>query len=328
MRLESRRMLVDENVDASGEVKQHRKKSCTEEPGSASSDRIKVSATALATIIAAGTAAYGYYMWAGLLGVSALAVLFAIFIPQTFPVPDEVDALLTGTSAKPPEKKTKSALNKCSEGEAEGESDAEGKSDAEGEAEGETGAVGDNASCWEMMLEERVKERQQQKNQQRNMALLCSLPSDKMHLQKKLRYVQLRGIVSGTHFALPGIGAPPDFKVPVRAFRAEDLVGKYLVAVGWNEVGEYNYKRKEPGGEVERSQAPVSCFIPTKPKPGQEAAIYSYGCLLEVADAESWVGVKFAYHEEKLPAIVRPCADVQEVATPRTPSSCGSFASC
>ena len=207
------------------------------------------------------------------------------------------------------------------------EGQAEGESDAEGEAEGESDAESHMLKSFWEKLKERMKENRNKEQEEENLALRCSLPPDQMELEDQRPYVKLRGLCSATHFALAGIGAAPDFKVPVDRFRAEDIVGKYLVAVGLNEDGEYTYKRKKATGKVELSDAPVSCFVPTKIEPGQEAAIYSYGCLLQVADADSWVGVKFAYHEEKLPAIERACADVREVRTPETPSSCGSFAS-
>ena len=154
----------------------------------------------------------------------------------------------------------------------------------------------------------------------------CGLPSHwNGDAENVWGYVKLMGAGNGEHYALPGVGEAPDFKVPLHAFKAQDLVGKYLVPIGWNEKGEYTFKREEPGGAVELSASPVSCFLPSEIKPGQEAAaIYSYGCLSRVADEDSVVRVKFALHEEKAPAIEVPCAEVDEVKTPRTPSSVGS----
>ena len=82
---------------------------------------------------------------------------------------------------------------------------------------------------------------------------------------------------------------------------------------------------------MELSPAPVSCFVrrnkPGEEQTGEEPVVYSYGCLSRVADEDSVVGVKFGYHEDKAPAIEHPCADVDEVETPETPSSVASFAS-
>ena len=220
------------------------------------------------------------------------------------------------------------------------------QADGEGEIDGESDGETYDALLWEMQVKEalgdeawksviagaeemrkRDKMKLERRKELERMALSCSLPSNKMDLEQKRGYVQLRNPFSGTHYALPGVGKAPDFKVPLHAFQAQDIVGKKLVAVGWNEDGVYTYKRKEPDGELELSDAPVSCFVPIEPERGQEGAIYSYGCLSQVADTDCWVGVKFAYEEEKLPAIERPCADLEGVKTPPTPSSASSVVS-
>ena len=204
--------------------------------------------------------------------------------------------------------------------------------DAEGETKGESDDEGYDALLWEMRAketfgdevwksvierEEEIRKREtmeiEKEKELERMALLCSLSSNKMDLEHKRGYVQLRNPFSGIHYALPGVGKAPHFKVPIHAFQAQDIVGKYLVAIDWNEDGVYTYKRKEPNGELELSNAPVNCFMAIQLRRGQEGAIYSYGCLSKVAGTDSWVGVKFGHEEEKLSPIERPCADVEGV---------------
>ena len=65
----------------------------------------------------------------------------------------------------------------------------------------------------------------------------------------KLSYVSLVGAVHGERWCIPGVGKPPEFLVPLRAFRAEDILGKYLVKLTRQQEG-WALLRDEATGET------------------------------------------------------------------------------
>ena len=59
--------------------------------------------------------------------------------------------------------------------------------------------------------------------------------------RQKHPYVSLWDPLNGERYRLEGVGEAPDFLVPVKAFKAEDILDKYLVKLtrtekGWAEL--------------------------------------------------------------------------------------------
>ena len=98
-------------------------------------------------------------------------------------------------------------------------------------------------------------------SQARNRASLLALELGALEEEhSKLSYVSLVGAVHGERWCFPGVGKPPEFLVPLRAFRAEDILGKYLVKLTRQQEG-WALLRDEATGETVLSLALVSAFV-------------------------------------------------------------------
>ena len=102
---------------------------------------------------------------------------------------------------------------------------------------------------------------------------------------------------------------PPEFLVPLRAFRAEDILGKYLVKLTRQQEG-WALLRDETTGELVLSPALVSAFVGGGGRP------YMYGTLARIANDEGVVFVMFDHvsplaHFEDI-----ECEDLDGVRTP------------
>ena len=116
--------------------------------------------------------------------------------------------------------------------------------------------------------------------------------------QRKHPYVSLWG--HGDRWRLPGVGSAPGFLVPVHAFPAERIVGRYLLKLirtqeGWEPL-------RDDNKQLVLSPAPVSEFVDKHKKP------YAYGSLAIIADDEGRVDMFF--HHTPQPALYEeiPCA--------------------
>ena len=124
-------------------------------------------------------------------------------------------------------------------------------------------------------------------SQARNRASLLALELGALEEEhSKLSYVSLVGAVHGERWCIPGVGKPPEFLVPLRAFRAEDILGKYLVKLTRQQEG-WALLRDETTGELVLSLAPVSAFVGGGGRP------YMYGTLARIANDEGVVFVMF-----------------------------------
>ena len=125
----------------------------------------------------------------------------------------------------------------------------------------------------------------------------------------KPSHVSLVGATHGERWCFPGVGKPPDFLVPVRAFRAEDILGKYLVKLTRQQEG-WTLLRDEATAQLVLSPAPVSAFV------GGDRRPYMYGTLARIANDEGMVVVMFDHvsplaHFEDI-----ECVDLDGVTTP------------
>ena len=81
-------------------------------------------------------------------------------------------------------------------------------------------------------------------------ACTCLAPSTASWLelaeaQSKHPCVTLRGALHGDRWCFPGVGRPPDVLVQVHKWRAEDIVGRYLVKLTRNKEGGWAPLRDE-----------------------------------------------------------------------------------
>ena len=149
-------------------------------------------------------------------------------------------------------------------------------------------------------------------SQARNRASLVALELGALEEEhSKLSYVSLVGAVHGERWCFPGVGKPPEFLVPLRAFRAEDILGKYLVKLTRQQEG-WALLRDEATGETVLSLAPVSAFV------GGDGLPYMYGTLARIANDEGAVFVMF--NAKSPPPYFEDikCADLGGVTTPRS----------
>ena len=107
--------------------------------------------------------------------------------------------------------------------------------------------------------------------------------------RQKHPYVSLWDPLNGERYCLEEVGEAPDFLVPVKAFRAENILGQYLVKLtrtekGWAELLDETTKKRV------LSHAPVSAF----------ASEHQYlgGSLASVANEHGYVFVKFSHERE------------------------------
>ena len=127
--------------------------------------------------------------------------------------------------------------------------------------------------------------------------------------KRKHPYVTLWGARHGDRWCVPGVGHPPGFLVPVHKFRAEDMVGRYLVKLTWQKDEGWAPLRDETKFLV-LSPRPVSAFV------GKDRRPYMYGSLALIANDEGMVLMNFdhvsppAHFEEKA------CAALDGVSTP------------
>ena len=88
---------------------------------------------------------------------------------------------------------------------------------------------------------------------------ISSLMEFEEEQRQKHPYVSLWDPLNGERYRLEEVGEAPDFLVPVKAFRAENILGQYLVKLtrtekGWAELLDETTKKRV------LSHAPVSAF--------------------------------------------------------------------
>ena len=89
-----------------------------------------------------------------------------------------------------------------------------------------------------------------------------------MALQRYTTHVRLSNPSGATRYALPGVGAPPDFAIPVKAVRIEDIVGARVIKLREDPDGGYSipYEERINAAGVRQkepmvSPVPVTCLI-------------------------------------------------------------------
>ena len=128
--------------------------------------------------------------------------------------------------------------------------------------------------------------------------------------RQKHPYVSLWDPLNGERYRLEEVGEAPDFLVPVKAFRAENMLGQYLVKLtrtekGWAELLDETTKKRV------LSHAPVSAFA-------SEHHPYLGGSLASIANEHGEVSVKFSHEREIAHFEETPRADLSRVSTPRS----------
>ena len=125
----------------------------------------------------------------------------------------------------------------------------------------------------------------------------------------KPSHVSLVGAAHGERWCFPGVGKPPDFLVPVRAFLAEEILAKYLAKLTKQQEG-WALLRDEASGEPVLSPAPVSAFV------GGDGRPYMYGSLARIANREGMVFVMFDHVSPPAHFEDIDCVDLDGVTTP------------
>ena len=120
--------------------------------------------------------------------------------------------------------------------------------------------------------------------------------------RQKHPYVSLWDPLNGERYRLEGVGEAPDFLVPVKAFKAEDILDKYLVKLtrtekGWAELLDETTKT------LVLSHAPVSAFA-------NEHHPYLGGSVASIANKHGEVFVKFSHEREIAHFEEKPCANL------------------
>ena len=119
--------------------------------------------------------------------------------------------------------------------------------------------------------------------------------------RQKHPYVSLWDPLNGERYRLKGVGEEPGFLAPVEAFKAENILGEYLVKLTWTEKGWAELLDETTKKRV-LSHAPVSAF----------ASEHQYlgGSLASVANEHGEVFVKFSHEREIAHFEEKPCADL------------------
>ena len=139
---------------------------------------------------------------------------------------------------------------------------------------------------------------------------ISSLMEFEEEQRQKHPYVSLWDPLNGERYRLKGVGEAPEFLVPVKAFKAENILGQYLVKLtrtekGWAELLDETTKKRV------LSHAPVSAFA-------SEHHPYLGGSLASIANEHGEVSVKFSHEREIAHFEETPCADLSCVSTPRS----------
>ena len=122
-------------------------------------------------------------------------------------------------------------------------------------------------------------------------------------------HVKLVGALDAERYLLPGVGELPDFMVPVRAFRVEDIINKTLIAF---EIHEGKLCCTGQDGTLALTP-PVAGVL------GREGKPRRFGSLSAVAREDGAVHVVFGHTPLKEEWEDVPCADVRGISTPPTP---------
>ena len=118
------------------------------------------------------------------------------------------------------------------------------------------------------------------------------------------------------HYCYAGVGTEPEWLVPTKAFRIEDLVGHYLLVI--NPVTGCIQRDRD---RLVLSEDRVSAVV----DPVDEIRVY--GSLAAVAHANGVVKVKFGKKEYETAKNV-PCGSLEGIRTPESRGSDASDSSC
>ena len=136
-------------------------------------------------------------------------------------------------------------------------------------------------------------------------------------------HVKLRGAINGERFALPGVGdASTDFAVPTKAFQIQKIVGRHLVTLEKTPSGSLAVQRKKNSeGDTNNKKAPVVLSpAPVCHLLDSLGNVRTHGNLDALADEENFVQVFFHHTRSVEECVDIPCANVEDISTPETPS--------
>ena len=141
-------------------------------------------------------------------------------------------------------------------------------------------------------------------------AIIVAL-AKKRRIQHK--YVHLVGAINGERYHFPGVGTAPAFLVPEQRFSAQELIGKYLIAL----------KPCQDGFQIIRQECPTSVtrqpLLSPKPVSGfldQQGKHRRGGSLAAMADESGTVRVLFGDDPVKEEVEEMEPTDVSGICTP------------
>ena len=138
-----------------------------------------------------------------------------------------------------------------------------------------------------------------------------------MAVAQKLRiqheYVHLVGAINGERYHFPGVGTAPAFLVPEQRFSAQELIGKYLIALKPCQDGFQIIRQERPTSVTRQplwSPKPVSGFL------DQQGNQRRYGSLGAMADVSGTVQVLFGDEPVNEEVEEMQPLDVSGISTP------------
>ena len=124
----------------------------------------------------------------------------------------------------------------------------------------------------------------------------------------------LRCFVSGERYSFPGPCTEDNqWTMRAKSYKLEDIVGRYLIKLTLASDGSHFIEERHDGKLVS-SKAPVSGFV----SPKQE--IRTYGPMFGALHPDGALAVCFGREKLREACEDKPCADLNDVSTPRSDS--------
>ena len=128
-------------------------------------------------------------------------------------------------------------------------------------------------------------------------------------------HVKLVDAENGKRYALPEVGEAPEYAVPTRAFRAEEIIARRLHLLVWTEENGWEKQLDKTTGEPSHTEKPVAGFLDST------KCIRRYGNLGLLANEAGMVTVILGDEPRQEEFESTPCGDVSGVRTPRSDES-------
>ena len=124
----------------------------------------------------------------------------------------------------------------------------------------------------------------------------------------------LRCSLSGSLYSFPGVCTKKNqWTMPAHLFQLQEIVGRYLIKLMLASDGSHFIEERH-GGKLVLSKAPVSGFV----SPKQE--IRTYGPMFGALHPDGALAVCFGREKLREACEYKPCADLDDVSTPRSDS--------